>query len=73
MSSGHRTGNGIPFGELEAGVAIDAQRVVVSAELVPYTHDATYDILPASSSGTYYAAGVLIASTLVDSQHAVGF
>jgi hypothetical protein len=66
MSPGHRIGNGLPFGDLRAGMAIDAQRAVVSAELVPYTHQATYDILPASSSGTYYAAGVLIASTLAE-------
>ena len=37
---------------------------VVSAELVPYTHSHTYDILPASDTGAYYAGGVLIGSTL---------
>jgi hypothetical protein len=67
MSPGHRIGSGLAFGDLKAGIVIDAQRIVVSAELVPYAYRATYDILPASSSGNYYAAGVLIASTLVDS------
>jgi hypothetical protein len=33
-------------------------------EIVPYGHPYTYDILPASKSGTYFAAGVLIGSTL---------
>jgi hypothetical protein len=37
---------------------------VQSAELVPYAYDATYDVLPASSSGAYFAAGALVASTL---------
>jgi hypothetical protein len=40
------------------GVTID------SATLVQYGHDATYDILPDSDSGTYFAGGVLIGSTL---------
>lgn len=66
MSPGHRFANGFAFGEITPGTVVDAQRVVVSAELVPYGFEATYDILPASSSGTYYAAGVPIASTLVD-------
>jgi hypothetical protein len=35
-----------------------------TAELVPYAYDAAYDILPASSTGTYSAAGALIGSTL---------
>lgn len=37
---------------------------VISAELTAYTHDFTYDILPASDTGFYVAGGVLIASTL---------
>jgi hypothetical protein len=32
--------------------------------VVPYPHRFTYDILPASDSGTYFAGGVLIGSTL---------
>jgi len=38
--------------------------VVMSAELVPYAHAFTFDILPASETGTYVAGGVLIGSTL---------
>jgi hypothetical protein len=36
-----------------------------SVEVVPYRHHFTYDILPASDSGTYFAAGMRIGSTLV--------
>jgi hypothetical protein len=38
---------------------------------VPYLHDATYDILPDSSSGAYFASGVLIGSTLAGAAPAV--
>jgi hypothetical protein len=64
MSPGHRTAEGRPFGELTPGASFDTQHTVVSADLVPYAHDATYDILPASSTGTYFAAGANVASTL---------
>jgi hypothetical protein len=37
---------------------------VMAARLVPYTHEATYDILPGSSTGAYFAAGALVGSTL---------
>jgi hypothetical protein len=64
MSPGHRTADGLSFGELAAGIAFDESHTVVSAELVPYEHDATYDVLPASNTGTYFAAGARVASTL---------
>ncbi len=64
MSAGHPTADGRPFGELAAGSSLDEGHVVVSAELVPYKHDATYDVLPASSTGIYFAAGARVASTL---------
>ena len=64
ISPGHPTADGRTFGELVAGGKLDAEHWVQSAELVPYLYDATYDILPASSTGTYYAAGALIGSTL---------
>ncbi len=37
---------------------------VSSVELVPYDFEATYDILPDSDTGTYFASGVLMGSTL---------
>lgn len=47
---------------------MDALHTVASVATVPYLHDATYDILPASSTGTYFAAGVEIGSTLFDAR-----
>ena len=64
ISPGHPTADGRRFGELSAGDPLDEQHDVLTAELVRYQHDSTYDILPASSTGTYFAAGVLVGSTL---------
>jgi hypothetical protein len=64
LSPGHPTASGLTFADLRAGSQLDALHSVVSAELVPYRYDATYDVLPASSTGTYFAAGALIGSTL---------
>jgi len=64
ISPGHPTADGRTFGDLAASSRLDDQHRVVSAAIVPYDHDATYDILPASDTGTYYAAGTLIGSTL---------
>ena len=63
ISAGHPTADGRTFGDLLAGGKLD-DHSIRSAELVPYVYDATFDILPASSTGTYYAAGALIGSTL---------
>jgi hypothetical protein len=64
ISPGHPTADGRKFGDLAAGSLLDELHAVDSAELVPYRFDATYDILPASSTGTYFAAGALVGSTL---------
>jgi hypothetical protein len=37
---------------------------VARVSTVPYEHPFTYDILPGSESGTYFASGALIGSTL---------
>jgi hypothetical protein len=63
ISPTHPTADGRRIGDLVATSTIDGVRVV-SAQLVPYEHARTYDILPESDSGTYYAGGVLIGSTL---------
>ncbi len=68
ISPGHPTADGRHFGELTAGSWLDGQHEVISAAIVPYEYDATYDILPASSTGTYYAAGARIGSTLLGSR-----
>lgn len=67
ISPGHPTADGRFFGDLATGSSLDSEHKVVAAHLVPYAHEATYDILPLSSTGTYFAAGALIGSTLRDS------
>jgi hypothetical protein len=64
ISPGHPTADGRTFSELGAGMWLDESHPIKSAELVPFSFEATYDILPASNTGTYFAAGVLIGSTL---------
>lgn len=64
ISPGHPTADGRTFADLVTGGLLDEQHEVVSARLVPYSYDATYDILPDSSTETYFAAGALIGSTL---------
>jgi hypothetical protein len=66
ISPGHPTADGRLFGDLVAGSRLDTTHEIVAARLVPYEHDATYDILPRSSTGTYFAAGALVGSTLGD-------
>jgi hypothetical protein len=63
MSPGHPTADGRRFADLQPGAALDGV-VIADVELTPYAHDATYDILPASDTGAYFAAGVLVGSTL---------
>jgi hypothetical protein len=63
ISAPHPTADGRTFGALHAGDSLDG-RPVVSAELVPYAEPFTYDILPDSDTGTYFAGGALIGSTL---------
>ncbi len=64
MSPGHPTANGRSFAELSKGSVFDERHTVASVQVVPYAHDRTYDILPGSETGTYFAAGALVGSTL---------
>jgi hypothetical protein len=63
VSAGHPTADGRLFGDLRTGGQLDGQ-LLQSVEVVPYRHTETYDILPASDTGTYFASGMLIGSTL---------
>jgi hypothetical protein len=63
ISPRHPTADGRTMGDLAADDLLDGVRLV-SVTLVPYRHSHTYDILPASDTGTYYASGVLIGSTM---------
>lgn len=62
-SPGHRTGDGRALGMLAPGDKLDGSTVVVW-ELVPYGGERTYDLLPAGTTGTYWADGILLTSTL---------
>jgi hypothetical protein len=62
-SPGHKTGDGRALGALAVGDAVDGSTIKVW-ELVPYSGDRTYDLLPAGATGTYWADGILLDSTL---------
>jgi hypothetical protein len=62
-SPGHRTSDGRPLGSLAAGDVLDGSTIKLW-ELVPYSGDRTYDLLPAGTTGTYWANGILLSSTL---------
>ena len=63
VSLGHPTADGRRVGDLTAGDDYDGA-IVLSAEFVPYTGGATFDVLPAGATGAYWANGVLLGSTL---------
>ena len=63
ISPRHPTADGRAFADLAAGDVVDGARVI-AARLVDYDQPFTYDILPDSDSGTYFAGGTLIGSTL---------
>jgi hypothetical protein len=62
-SPGHRTADGRQLGSLVAGDPLDGS-TITRWELVPYAGDRTYDLLPAGPTGTYWANGILLSSTL---------
>jgi hypothetical protein len=64
-SPGHRTADGRPLGDLAAGEQLDGSTITLS-ELVPYAGDRTYDLLPAGPTGTYWAGGIQLVSTLAN-------
>jgi hypothetical protein len=65
VSAPHPTADGRTFGDLGAGDLLDGVPIV-SVEPIAYPHGFTHDILPASETGTYFAAGVAIGSTLLE-------
>lgn len=62
-SPGHPTADGRTFGDIRTGDLLDGARVT-KVEIVPSNQPYTYDLLPAGSTGFYWANGVLIGSTL---------
>jgi hypothetical protein len=65
-SPDHPTLTGRRVGDLTPGDPLDGSRVTTIEER-PYA-GATWDLLPAGSTGTYWANGVLLASTLRSAQ-----
>ncbi len=63
ISPRHPTADGRHFADLAPGDLVDGVRVI-GARLVDYDQPFTYDILPDSDSGAYFAGGTLIGSTL---------
>jgi hypothetical protein len=63
ISGGHPTADGRSFADLRSGSLLDGV-LVISAEKVSYSYTSTFDILPASSTETYFAGGALIGSTI---------
>jgi hypothetical protein len=63
VSGGHPLAARGSFSDLQPGSTLDATQVL-DVQSVRYGYAATYDILPASDTGTYFAAGVRIGSTL---------
>jgi hypothetical protein len=62
-SPGHPLADGRLLGSIAAGDTVDGA-AVTSADRVPYGSGTTFDLLPAGSTGTYWADGVPLASTL---------
>jgi Hint domain-containing protein len=63
VSPGHPTADGRTIGQLRPGDAFDGSRVVASTP-IGYSGSATYDLLPSGPTGTYFAGGLLLGSTL---------
>ena len=63
VSPGHPTPDGGTVGGLRIGDPFEGTRVV-SVERIPYGGGFTYDLLPSGPTGTYFANGVLLGSTL---------
>lgn len=62
-SPAHPTADDRPFGTLRAGDHLDGA-VIANVERMPYSGNSTYDLLPAGDTGSYWANGVLLGSTL---------
>jgi hypothetical protein len=63
VSPGHPVADGRTAGSLAKGDTLDGS-IVTKVELVPYNEPYTYDILPDSATGMYFANGILLQSTL---------
>jgi hypothetical protein len=62
-SPGHPTADGRRVGDLRHGDLLDGS-TVVSAVRIAYGEAQTYDLLPSGPTGSYFANGILLGSTL---------
>lgn len=62
-SPGHHTADGRALGALAVGDRLDGSTLTLW-EVVPYAGDRTYDLRPVGPTGTYWANGILLSSTL---------
>ena len=69
VSPGHRLPDGRRLGDLRPGDRVDGS-VVAGAALVAYGGGATFDLLPSGGTGTYWANGIRLASTLANGSEA---
>ena len=60
---GHPLPDGRLLGDLRPGDEVDGA-TVASAALVSYDGGATFDLLPSGPTGTYWANGILLGSSL---------
>lgn len=65
VSPGHRLPDGRRVGDLRPGDRVDGA-FVASAALEAYDGGATFDLVPSGGTGTYWANGILLASTLTE-------
>ncbi len=65
VSPGHRLRDGRRLGDLRVGDLVDGSPVI-STGLVPYAGGATFDLLPSGATGSYWAGGIPLASTLLE-------
>jgi hypothetical protein len=63
MSAGHPTADGRSFAELQVGEWLGELRIE-DVRSVDYAHPYTYDLLPNTPGGAYFASGALVGSTL---------
>jgi hypothetical protein len=63
VSPGHPLSDGRRLGDLRPGDVVDGA-TVVSSDLQSYGGGATFDLLPSGPTGTYWANGIHLASTL---------
>ncbi|MBI3485779.1 hypothetical protein HY025_02430 [Candidatus Daviesbacteria bacterium] len=62
-SLNHRLADGRRLADLQIGANVD-NSLVEKVEKLPYKDEFTYDILPAGSTGKYFANGIALQSTL---------